>query len=105
MYFAGNYETKDLQQNGDFLALTQDQQRDVLSIYHNKSKRLPDTPKQLILNPDTIFSHLMGHIMVLITFGFAYPPLALLIAITVTVITFQWQVWTLVLAIVSHDCL
>ena len=64
----------------------------MMADFHDTSVQVSGAPTQTILNPDTIFSHLMGHIMVLITFGFAYPPLAILISITVTIITFQWQV-------------
>lgn len=78
----------------EFVPFTKQQRRAILLEYHNSNtrKEIPDAPTQTILNPDTIFSHLMGHIMVLITFGFAYPPLAVLITITVSVVTFQWQV-------------
>ena len=80
----------------EFVPFTKYQRRAILLEYHNSStrKEIPDAPTQTILNPDTIFSHLMGHIMVLITFGFAYPPLAVLITLTVSVVTFQWQVGT-----------
>lgn len=78
----------------EFVPFSKTKRRAILLEYHNTSTRklIEGAPTQTILNPDTIFSHLMGHIMVLVSFGFAYPPLAVLITLTVSVVTLQWQV-------------
>jgi hypothetical protein len=52
---------------------------------------LKDVPNHRIMHPGVVIAALLGHIVVLVTFGLASPPLALAICITVWVTSLQWE--------------